>query len=117
MSNYEPDNLIIWKRQNWTRHFNLFFLSFAPSLSHIYLDLLDSTCFSSHTFTNFQPFQLNTFKVFKTVAFKRLINKSIIYDIFFVELDDPRMSADEMDLRRKENIAYEYLCHLEEAKV
>lgn len=32
-------------------------------------------------------------------------------------LDDPRMSAEEMDERRKENLAYEYLCHLEEAKV
>lgn len=32
-------------------------------------------------------------------------------------IDDPRLSADEMDERRKENVAYEYLCHLEEAKV
>jgi len=32
-------------------------------------------------------------------------------------LEDPRVSAEEMDERRKENIAYEYLCHLEEAKV
>ena len=30
---------------------------------------------------------------------------------------DDRLTADEMDERRKENIAYEYLCHLEEAKV
>jgi len=35
----------------------------------------------------------------------------------FSEVHDPRLSADEMDIRRKENIAYEYLCHLEEAKV
>ena len=28
-----------------------------------------------------------------------------------------RMSAEEMDERRKEQVAYEYLCHLEEAKL
>ena len=33
------------------------------------------------------------------------------------EVTDDRLTADEMDERRKENIAYEYLCHLEEAKV
>lgn len=27
-----------------------------------------------------------------------------------------RASAEEMDLKRQQNIAYEYLCHLEEAK-
>ena len=27
------------------------------------------------------------------------------------------MTADEMDEKRKQNVAYEYLCHLEEAKV
>lgn len=27
------------------------------------------------------------------------------------------MTADEMDEQRKQNVAYEYLCHLEEAKV
>jgi len=27
------------------------------------------------------------------------------------------MSAEEMDQQRKQNIAYEYLCHLEESKV
>ena len=27
------------------------------------------------------------------------------------------MTADEMDEQRKQNIAYEYLCHLEESKV
>ncbi|XP_048258787.1 ras GTPase-activating-like protein IQGAP1 isoform X2 [Haliotis rufescens] len=32
-------------------------------------------------------------------------------------LDDSRLTADEMDEQRKLNIAYEYLCHLEEAKV
>ncbi|XP_041369796.1 ras GTPase-activating-like protein IQGAP1 isoform X2 [Gigantopelta aegis] len=32
-------------------------------------------------------------------------------------LDDSRLSADEMDEQRKSNIAYEYLCHLEEAKM
>uniref|UniRef100_A0A8D3CWJ2 IQ motif containing GTPase activating protein 2 n=1 Tax=Scophthalmus maximus TaxID=52904 RepID=A0A8D3CWJ2_SCOMX len=31
-------------------------------------------------------------------------------------LDDERLSAEEMDERRRQNIAYEYLCHLEEAK-
>uniref|UniRef100_A0A8C0FTH6 IQ motif containing GTPase activating protein 2 n=1 Tax=Bubo bubo TaxID=30461 RepID=A0A8C0FTH6_BUBBB len=31
-------------------------------------------------------------------------------------LDDKRLSAEEMDERRRQNIAYEYLCHLEEAK-
>ncbi|XP_040052234.1 ras GTPase-activating-like protein IQGAP2 isoform X2 [Gasterosteus aculeatus] len=30
--------------------------------------------------------------------------------------DDERQSAEEMDERRRQNIAYEYLCHLEEAK-
>ncbi|XP_038833546.1 ras GTPase-activating-like protein IQGAP2 isoform X2 [Salvelinus namaycush] len=30
--------------------------------------------------------------------------------------DDERISAEEMDERRRQNIAYEYLCHLEEAK-
>ncbi|KAJ8005733.1 hypothetical protein DPEC_G00120970 [Dallia pectoralis] len=30
--------------------------------------------------------------------------------------DDERLSAEEMDERRQQNIAYEYLCHLEEAK-
>jgi len=32
-------------------------------------------------------------------------------------VDDPRLTAEEMDIQRQENIAYEYLCHLEEAKV
>ncbi|XP_069632925.1 ras GTPase-activating-like protein IQGAP2 isoform X4 [Haliaeetus albicilla] len=31
-------------------------------------------------------------------------------------VDDERISAEEMDERRRQNIAYEYLCHLEEAK-
>ncbi|XP_029657707.1 ras GTPase-activating-like protein IQGAP1 isoform X1 [Octopus sinensis] len=31
-------------------------------------------------------------------------------------LDDERLSAEEMDEKRKQNMAYEYLCHLEEAK-
>ncbi|XP_072113979.1 ras GTPase-activating-like protein IQGAP2 isoform X1 [Mobula birostris] len=31
-------------------------------------------------------------------------------------VDDERLSAEEMDERRHQNIAYEYLCHLEEAK-
>ncbi|KAK6188369.1 hypothetical protein SNE40_004554 [Patella caerulea] len=32
-------------------------------------------------------------------------------------IDDERLTADEMDELRKSNIAYEYLCHLEEAKI
>ncbi|XP_068032500.1 ras GTPase-activating-like protein IQGAP2 isoform X4 [Anomalospiza imberbis] len=31
-------------------------------------------------------------------------------------VDDERLSAEEMDERRRQNIAYEYLCHLEAAK-
>lgn len=31
-------------------------------------------------------------------------------------VDDERLSAEQMDERRRQNIAYEYLCHLEEAK-
>uniref|UniRef100_A0A670ZGU6 IQ motif containing GTPase activating protein 1 n=1 Tax=Pseudonaja textilis TaxID=8673 RepID=A0A670ZGU6_PSETE len=31
-------------------------------------------------------------------------------------LDNERMTAEEMDERRRQNVAYEYLCHLEEAK-
>lgn len=30
--------------------------------------------------------------------------------------DDERLTAEQMDERRRQNIAYEYLCHLEEAK-
>ncbi|XP_064650547.1 ras GTPase-activating-like protein IQGAP1 isoform X2 [Lineus longissimus] len=33
------------------------------------------------------------------------------------EKKEGRMTAEEMDSKRKENVAYEYLCHLEEAKV
>ena len=43
-------------------------------------------------------------------------------DVYFCWLcvtgvEDTRLSAEEMDIQRQENIAYEYLCHLEEAKV
>ncbi|XP_078479638.1 ras GTPase-activating-like protein IQGAP1 isoform X1 [Lampetra planeri] len=31
-------------------------------------------------------------------------------------MDDERMTAEQMDARRRQNVAYEYLCHLEEAK-
>lgn len=31
-------------------------------------------------------------------------------------LDEERLTAEEMDERRRQNVAYEYLCHLEEAK-
>lgn len=34
----------------------------------------------------------------------------------FAALEDERLSAEEMDEKRKQNMAYEYLCHLEEAK-
>lgn len=37
-------------------------------------------------------------------------------DYFSAIQDDERLSAEEMDERRRQNIAYEYLCHLEEAK-
>ena len=30
------------------------------------------------------------------------------------KITDTRLTADEMDIRRKENVAYEYLCHLGE---
>uniref|UniRef100_A0A452RN65 IQ motif containing GTPase activating protein 2 n=1 Tax=Ursus americanus TaxID=9643 RepID=A0A452RN65_URSAM len=36
--------------------------------------------------------------------------------LFLAIVDDERLSAEEMDERRRQNIAYEYLCHLEEAK-
>lgn len=38
------------------------------------------------------------------------------YPVFPAIVDDERLSAEEMDERRRQNIAYEYLCHLEEAK-
>ncbi|XP_014671830.1 PREDICTED: ras GTPase-activating-like protein IQGAP1 [Priapulus caudatus] len=38
------------------------------------------------------------------------------YGTIFDGGQDGRLSAEEMDEQRKENIAYEYLCHLEEAK-
>ncbi|KAI5088320.1 ras GTPase-activating-like protein IQGAP2 isoform X1, partial [Silurus meridionalis] len=42
----------------------------------------------------------------------------IVYFSLFVTaiVDDERLSAEQMDERRRQNIAYEYLCHLEEAK-
>lgn len=42
------------------------------------------------------------------------INKNALF--FPAIQDDERLSAEEMDERRRQNIAYEYLCHLEEAK-
>uniref|UniRef100_A0A3B3SIN3 IQ motif containing GTPase activating protein 2 n=1 Tax=Paramormyrops kingsleyae TaxID=1676925 RepID=A0A3B3SIN3_9TELE len=50
------------------------------------------------------------------------VNISDLRSIFLILLclsaivDDERLSAEEMDERRRQNIAYEYLCHLEEAK-
>ena len=46
------------------------------------------------------------------------------YELFklwcFIKLteitEDERLTADEMDSKRSQAIAYEYLCHLEEAK-
>ncbi|KFO53415.1 Ras GTPase-activating-like IQGAP1, partial [Corvus brachyrhynchos] len=35
---------------------------------------------------------------------------------FSAVLDNERLTAEEMDERRRQNVAYEYLCHLEEAK-
>ncbi|NXH14093.1 IQGA1 protein, partial [Bucco capensis] len=35
---------------------------------------------------------------------------------FTAVLDNERLTAEEMDERRRQNVAYEYLCHLEEAK-
>ena len=44
--------------------------------------------------------------------------KFILRFPFLLETDvDLRDSADAMDERRKAQIAYEYLCHLEEAKL
>lgn len=47
-------------------------------------------------------------------------DSDIIISVFFCYFpaiqDDERLSAEEMDERRRQNIAYEYLCHLEEAK-
>ena len=48
---------------------------------------------------------------------KSTISKTFFFLTFSEVADKTRLTADEMDLRRQENIAYEYLCHLEEAKV
>ena len=40
-----------------------------------------------------------------------------LFSVWFPDQEDGRLSAEDMDAKRKENIAYEYLCHLEEAKV
>ncbi|XP_004413451.1 PREDICTED: ras GTPase-activating-like protein IQGAP2 [Odobenus rosmarus divergens] len=43
--------------------------------------------------------------------------QSCIVEVYKLAIvDDERLSAEEMDERRRQNIAYEYLCHLEEAK-
>ena len=39
------------------------------------------------------------------------------FEVLCLGIEDNRISAEEMDERRKENIAYVYLCHLEEAKM
>lgn len=44
-------------------------------------------------------------------------SNSLLFLFFFTAIvDDERLSAEQMDERRRQNIAYEYLCHLEEAK-
>uniref|UniRef100_A0A673H723 Ras GTPase-activating-like protein IQGAP1 n=1 Tax=Sinocyclocheilus rhinocerous TaxID=307959 RepID=A0A673H723_9TELE len=47
-----------------------------------------------------------------------LVNRqlNLLIDVSSTIVDDERLSAEEMDERRRQNIAYEYLCHLEEAK-
>ena len=42
--------------------------------------------------------------------------QAVWWPVWLTGIDDPRQTADEMDAQRQENIAYEYLCHLEEAK-
>lgn len=42
---------------------------------------------------------------------------SLGLDLFLAGDGRAHMTADEMDEQRKQNVAYEYLCHLEEAKV
>ena len=47
-------------------------------------------------------------------------NISLSYSCpFYLDYDaeEMRQSGEEMDERRREQIAYEYLCHLEEAKL
>lgn len=44
------------------------------------------------------------------------LTSNAISPLFLAIVDDERLSAEEMDERRRQNIAYEYLCHLEEAK-
>lgn len=39
-----------------------------------------------------------------------------VFSLFAAVLDNERLTAEEMDERRRQNVAYEYLCHLEEAK-
>lgn len=39
-----------------------------------------------------------------------------MFSLFSAVLDNERLTAEEMDERRRQNVAYEYLCHLEEAK-
>lgn len=42
---------------------------------------------------------------------------SLGLDLYLAGDGRAHMTADEMDEQRKQNVAYEYLCHLEEAKV
>lgn len=49
------------------------------------------------------------------ISSKALYHRVICF-VFPAIQDDERLSAEEMDERRRQNIAYEYLCHLEEAK-
>lgn len=59
----------------------------------------------------------NIYKVmeYKTAVY---ISASFNHDISSAAVLDgvERLTAEEMDERRQQNMAYEYLCHLEEAK-
>uniref|UniRef100_A0A8C4UMY4 IQ motif containing GTPase activating protein 1 n=1 Tax=Falco tinnunculus TaxID=100819 RepID=A0A8C4UMY4_FALTI len=47
----------------------------------------------------------------------RLKRRGVFYCLQRIAvLDNERLTAEEMDERRRQNVAYEYLCHLEEAK-
>lgn len=52
-------------------------------------------------------------KVSLLVVFCLIVNSPLFVTAI---VDDERLSAEQMDERRRQNIAYEYLCHLEEAK-
>lgn len=49
------------------------------------------------------------------LQYLRLLSAAI-NDMEGGDVTDAHITADEMDEKRKSNMAYEYLCHLEEAK-